>query len=154
MVISWRTYNPAYQAIHHQKRAPFVSRMNSCYDSYIPPSTKDILSARYERLQTKNIYICSIKFEFLYDNVGNRRIDCRNKCAFLIFVWCHMVFEHQLHFWIDWMTLAPPLYGEANAPHHRQEKAARRRSDAFCCPSECDCHTNFLRYAHVPFVFA
>jgi len=27
----------------------------------------------------------------------------------------------------------------ANASHHRQQKAERRRSGAFCCPSACDC---------------
>jgi len=27
-----------------------------------------------------------------------------------------------------------------NASHHRQQKAERRRSGAFCCPSACDCY--------------
>ena len=33
--------------------------------------------------------------------------------------------------------------GRLNASHHRQQKAERRRSGAFCCPSACDCYTIF-----------
>jgi hypothetical protein len=43
----------------------------------------------------------------------------------------------------DWYNVVKSEhYGskESNASHHRQQKAERGTSGAFCCPSACDCY--------------